>query len=104
MVGAAIVAPRQIAPPVFRPSSGRTRAANGARSRDRTPDSSAGCYAHLRRLAGRPRKVADVRGILLKYPGFDLDYVHQWLREFDRSLGEKLVERFDEVRQSPPQP
>jgi len=68
------------------------------------------CFASLedliihKVLAGRPRDVEDVRSILLKNPGFDLDYVHHWLREFDRSLGEKLVERFDEVRQSPPQP
>jgi predicted nucleotidyltransferase len=68
------------------------------------------CFASLedlivhKVLAGRPRDLEDVRSILLKNPGFDLDYVHHWLHEFDRSLGEKLVERFDEVRQSPPQP
>jgi hypothetical protein len=53
-------------------------------------------------LAGRPRDLEDVRTILLKNPGFDLEYVQRSLREFDRSLGEKLLERFEEVRQSPP--
>jgi predicted nucleotidyltransferase len=53
-------------------------------------------------LAGRPRDLEDVHSILLKNPTFDLDYVRRWLREFDRSLGEKSLERFEKVRQAPP--
>jgi len=49
-------------------------------------------------LAGRPRDLEDVRSILLKNPGFDLEYVRHWLREFDQSLGEASLERFEEVR------
>jgi hypothetical protein len=66
------------------------------------------CFASLedliihKVLAGRPRDLEDVRGILLKNPGFDLEYIHRWLREFDRSLGEKSLERFKEARQAPP--
>ena len=50
-------------------------------------------------LAGRPRDLEDVRSILLKNRAFDVEYVHRWLREFDRSLGEKSLERFEELRQ-----
>jgi hypothetical protein len=64
------------------------------------------CFASLedliihKMLAGRPRDLEDVRSILLKNPEFDLQYVHRWLREFDRSLGETSLQRFDELRQS----
>ena len=53
-------------------------------------------------LAGRPRDLEDLRRVMLKNQVFDLEYVRHWLGEFDRSLGEKLLERFEEVRQSPP--
>ena len=50
-------------------------------------------------LAGRPRDIEDVRSILLKNRAFDVEYIHHWLREFDRSLGENWLERFEELRQ-----
>jgi predicted nucleotidyltransferase len=65
------------------------------------------CFASLedllihKVLAGRPRDLEDVRSILLKNPAFDLEYVQRWLGEFDRSLGEKSLKRFDELRQAP---
>ena len=63
------------------------------------------CFASLedlivhKVLAGRPRDLEDVRSMLLKNQTFDLEYVTHWLREFDRSLGEKSLERFEELRQ-----
>jgi hypothetical protein len=51
-------------------------------------------------LAGRPRDLEDLRGVLLKNRAFDLKYIHHWLSEFDRGLGEKSLERFEEVRQA----
>jgi len=63
------------------------------------------CFASLedlivhKVLAGRPRDLEDVRSMLLKNRTFDLEYVTRWLREFDRSLGEKSLERFEELRQ-----
>jgi Nucleotidyltransferase of unknown function (DUF6036) len=48
-------------------------------------------------VAGRPRDLEDVRSILLKNPDLDLGYVRQWLGEFDRSLGERYQQRFDEL-------
>jgi predicted nucleotidyltransferase len=38
-------------------------------------------------VAGRPRDLEDVRGVLLRQPGADLGYVRQWLGEFDAALG-----------------
>jgi predicted nucleotidyltransferase len=63
------------------------------------------CFASLedliihKILAGRPRDLEDVRSILWKNRTFDLEYVQHWLREFDRSLGEKLWERFEKLWQ-----
>ena len=51
-------------------------------------------------LAGRPRDLEDLRSVLLKNRAFDLEYVHRWLGEFDLDLGERSLERFEEVRQS----
>jgi len=61
------------------------------------------CFASLedliihKMLAGRARDLEDVRSILLKNRTLDLDYVHHWLREFDRSLGEKSREQFEKL-------
>jgi len=48
-------------------------------------------------IAGRPRDLEDVRSILLKNPKLDLAYVRDWLREFDRSLGEQYLQTFNEL-------
>ncbi len=37
-------------------------------------------------FAGRPRDLEDVRTVLLKRPGLDLEYIRTWLAEFDRAL------------------
>ncbi len=51
-------------------------------------------------VAGRPRDVEDVRSILLKKPPIDFSYICHWLGEFDRSLGEAFIQRFEQLRQS----
>jgi hypothetical protein len=51
-------------------------------------------------VAGRPRDLEDVRSILLKKPPLDLPYIHRWLREFDQSLGESFLQRFEQLRQA----
>jgi predicted nucleotidyltransferase len=48
-------------------------------------------------VAGRPRDLDDVKGILLRNPAFDKPYVLQWLGEFDRSLEEDFTGRFEQV-------
>ncbi len=49
-------------------------------------------------IAGRPRDLEDVRGVLLKTPDVDLAYVRRWLREFEEALGRPLLERFEQLR------
>ena len=51
-------------------------------------------------LAGRPRDLEDLRSVLLKNRAFDLEYVRRWLREFDTSLGERSLDRFEQARQA----
>ncbi len=51
-------------------------------------------------VAGRPRDLEDVRGILLKNPSIDATYIRRWLEDFSTSLGEPVLARFEEVRAS----
>jgi predicted nucleotidyltransferase len=51
-------------------------------------------------VAGRPRDLEDVRGILLKKPPADLAYIRRWLGEFDRSLDGSFLQRFEETHKS----
>jgi predicted nucleotidyltransferase len=52
-------------------------------------------------VAGRPRDIEDVRGILLKNSELDLGHIRHWLAEFDRSLGEGYLRRFEDLAHSP---
>lgn len=53
-------------------------------------------------IAGRPRDLDDVRSILLKISDLDRGYIRHWLAEFDRSLGESYLRRFEELARSEP--
>jgi len=46
-------------------------------------------------LAGRPRDLEDVRGVLRKTLGLDAARVRAALRELGEAIAEPLVERFD---------
>jgi hypothetical protein len=48
-------------------------------------------------VAGRPRDLEDVRGVLLKNPDTDTKYVRRWLREFSSALGQPLTRRFNAI-------
>ncbi len=48
-------------------------------------------------IAGRGRDLEDVRSILLKNPRYDLIYIEKWLKEFDKSLGEKFIKVFRNI-------
>ena len=48
-------------------------------------------------IAGRPRDMEDVKGMLIKNPGTDLEYVRSWLQDFADSLNEPFQERFEQV-------
>jgi hypothetical protein len=45
-------------------------------------------------IAGRARDLEDVKSILLKNPKYDSVYIEKWLKEFDRSLGERFLKVF----------
>jgi hypothetical protein len=45
-------------------------------------------------VAGRPRDIEDVRSILLKNPGYDRNYILQWLREFSSTLDQDFTTPF----------
>ena len=49
-------------------------------------------------LSGRPRDLEDVCGILRKQK-VDVDYIHRWLEAFEQTLGQPLVQRFEQIRQ-----
>jgi predicted nucleotidyltransferase len=40
-------------------------------------------------FAGRPRDLEDVRTVLLKNPDIDIQYIREWLKEFDASSKEE---------------
>ena len=49
-------------------------------------------------FAGRPRDVEDVRTVLLKNPGIDIQYIQEWLKEFDQASDEKnFLKTFEEI-------
>ncbi len=50
-------------------------------------------------IAGRPRDIEDVMALLLKNTGIDVDYVLNWLKQFDEALARDSAQRFDEIRQ-----
>ena len=58
------------------------------------------CFASLedviihKMVAGRPRDLEDVKGILFKNPGCNSRYIQKWLRSFGESLNQRLLENY----------
>ena len=48
-------------------------------------------------VAGRPRDLEDVRGILARQRNLDLEYIRRWLREFEGLTQGSPLGRFEEV-------
>lgn len=48
-------------------------------------------------IAGRPRDLEDVKGMLVKNSEADLAYIRTWLADFTSSLDEPFLERFEQV-------
>lgn len=49
-------------------------------------------------FAGRPRDLEDVRSVLLRNQDIDMDYIRQWLGEFDESVeSASFTKTFDEI-------
>ena len=46
-------------------------------------------------VSGRPRDLEDIRSILVKNPKYDSGYISRWLKEFDQSLNQNLLEIFE---------
>lgn len=49
----------------------------------------------LKVVAGRPRDLEDVRGILTRQKNLDVGYIRRWLAEMEAADGEQLTARFD---------
>ena len=54
----------------------------------------------LKMVAGRPRDLEDVRGILAKNPEIGRGYIRDWLAEIDRDLGKDCGQAFDKLLRS----
>jgi len=52
-------------------------------------------------IAGRPRDVEDVKGVLRKNPGLDRDYVSEWLKRFEEVVGRPLASEFAAIAAGP---
>lgn len=48
-------------------------------------------------IAGRPRDLEDVKGILIKHSDIDQDYIRHWLKQFEDTLAEPFVKRFEQL-------
>jgi hypothetical protein len=48
-------------------------------------------------VAGRPRDLEDVVGVLAKHPDVEVAYVRTWLRQFEDALERPLVPTFDDL-------
>jgi predicted nucleotidyltransferase len=50
-------------------------------------------------VSGRPRDFEDIKSILVKNPKYDSDYISKWLKEFDQSLNQNLMETFKKTEE-----
>lgn len=61
------------------------------------------CYATVEDLiihkmvAGRPRDLEDIKGLLAKNPDMDLAYLQNWLGQFEMALDKPLRKQFDQL-------
>lgn len=51
----------------------------------------------LKVVAGRPRDLDDVAGVLVRQPSLDATYVRRWLVAFEEAVDRPLVSVFDEA-------
>jgi hypothetical protein len=48
-------------------------------------------------LAGRPRDIEDVRGVIRRNPNLDVGEIQTWLGEIGAAVEEPLLDRFNAV-------
>lgn len=51
-------------------------------------------------VAGRPRDLEDIKGILIRQAGLEQEYVRQWLSSFEDVVGRKLVEGYSTMKEA----
>ena len=51
-------------------------------------------------IAGRPRDWDDVKNLLIKNPSVDRSYIRRWLEQFEQSLSQPFLARFDSLLKS----
>jgi len=51
-------------------------------------------------VAGRPRDIEDVKGVLIKNPDVDREYIERWLAQFENSLDRNFLSVFRQLLQS----
>ncbi len=49
----------------------------------------------LKTVAGRPRDMEDVRGVMARHPNADRKYILKWLKEFEAGLEQPFAKRFE---------
>jgi len=50
-------------------------------------------------VSGRPRDLEDIKSILVKNRKYDSNYISGWLKEFDQSLNQNLLETFKKTKE-----
>ena len=48
-------------------------------------------------IAGRARDIEDIKSILLKNPNYNIEYIKNWLKKFDKSLTENFSITFRKI-------
>src|SRR3989338_1211241 len=48
-------------------------------------------------VAGRPRDLEDARTVVLKNPKIDVSYIEKWLRQFEKSMSQPLLQGFRDL-------
>ncbi|MCX8095308.1 MAG: nucleotidyltransferase [Caldisericia bacterium] len=48
-------------------------------------------------ISGRERDIEDIKNILIKNKYFDKEYIKKWLQEFQETLNENLIEKFENL-------
>ncbi len=51
-------------------------------------------------VAGRPRDIEDIAGVLRRRPTLDLEYLHKWLTSFREVLNRDLASDFKSIQES----
>lgn len=51
-------------------------------------------------IAGRPRDLEDIQTVLLKNTKIETNYIRKWLGQFEQSLSQPFLRRFEEIQKT----